>query len=97
MVYMLYHAGDNDVESQRKGIVMMVWPGPANDWRTRGNFKPDQRSRYLANIRHQVTAVRYAAYHFCMTDSPVLRLIRNFVILCGHLSQPRMKVHIGTI
>jgi hypothetical protein len=91
---MAYAAGD-DIESQRKGIVMIVWPGgPGNAWLS--PLKADARAGHLATKRHEVTPIRYASYHFCMTDNPVYRIIRNFIVLCGNVSKSRMKFHIGT-
>lgn len=94
---MLYAAGNDDLESQRKGIVMIVWSGgPGKDWKIA--HIPDARARHLATIRHEVTAIRYAAYHFCIGDNPILRLIRNFIVFCGGgLSKSRMQFHIGTL
>jgi hypothetical protein len=87
-----------DVESQRKGVVLVVWPGgPGNDWK--GLDTSDRRSRHLLSQRHEVLPIRFAGYHYCMPDNPIFRLIRSFAILYGGLGgemKARMRFHIGT-
>lgn len=86
-----------DVESQQKGVVLVVWPGGSgNDWKFEQARNP--RAYYLLKIRHEVIPMRFAAYHYCMPDNPVFRLIRSFAVLFmgmdGRLKN-RMRLHIG--
>jgi len=95
LIYMSYCVGENDVKSQQKGILIIVYPGgPGKDWTSR-RYTPNKRARHLVNIKHQVIAVRYSAYHFCMMDNTIFRLIQNFIVFCSHLSKSRMKLRIG--
>ena len=94
-MYVTYAAGD-DIESQRKGMVTIVLPGgPGNAWLS--PLKVDARAGHLASKRHEVTPIRCASFHFCMTDNPVYRIIRDFVVLCGNMPNSRMKFHMGTL
>ena len=90
----------DDVESQKKGIIMIVWPGgPGADWAMGGEGKRDARARHLINQRHEVIPARFAGYHYCMPDSVTFRLIRSFLILYGGVNQgmrSRMRFHVGT-
>jgi hypothetical protein len=87
-----------DVETQRKGVVLVVWPGgPGKDWKA---LQPsDKRVRHLVTQRHEVIPIRFAGYHFCMPDNPIFRLIRSFAVLftgMGGGLKSRMRFHIGT-
>ena len=94
-MYVTYAAGD-DIESQRKGMVTIVLPGgPGNAWLS--PLKVDARAGHLASKRHEVTPIRCASFHFCMTDNPVYRIIRDFVVLCDYIPKSRMKFHMGTL
>ena len=79
-----------DIESQKRGVVLIVWPGgPGKDWK--GLDKADRRSFHLLSQRHEVLPIRFAGYHYCMPDNP----------LSGHVGlgsgiKARMKFHIGT-
>jgi hypothetical protein len=89
-----------DIESQKRGVVLIVWPGgPGKDWK--GLDKADRRSFHLLSQRHEVLPIRFAGYHYCMPDNPIFRLIRSFAVLSGHVGlgsgiKARMKFHIGT-
>lgn len=96
----LYHytamVATEDVESQRRGVVLVVWPGGAGkDWSKRQ--LPDKRARHLVTRRHEVIPMRYAGYHYCMPEIPVFRLVRAFAVLYVIRSEikSRMKFHIG--
>ena len=98
----LYHytamVATEDVESQRRGVVLVVWPGGAGkDWSKRQ--LPDKRARHLVTRRHEVIPMRYAGYHYCMPEIPVFRLVRAFAVLYVIRSEikSRMKFHIGTL
>lgn len=86
-----------DVETQRKGLVLVVWPGgPGKDWRKRR--QQDSRATHLLSQRHEVLPIRFAGYHYCMPDDPIFRLIRSFAVLYGGMGgmKSRMRFHIGT-
>lgn len=86
-----------DVETQRKGVVLVVWPGgPGKDWK---QLQPsDKRARHLITQRHEVVPMRFAGYHYCMPDDTIFRLIRSFAVLFGGFGgemTSRMRFHIG--
>ncbi|OEU08687.1 hypothetical protein FRACYDRAFT_249587 [Fragilariopsis cylindrus CCMP1102] len=77
-----------------KGMVTIVLPGgPGNAWLS--PLKVNARAGHLATKRHEVTPIRCASFHFCMTDNPVYRIIRDFVVLCDYIPKSRMKFHMG--
>eukprot|EP00533_Pseudo-nitzschia_delicatissima_P011848 CAMPEP_0197278310 /NCGR_PEP_ID=MMETSP1432-20130617/18458_1 /TAXON_ID=44447 /ORGANISM="Pseudo-nitzschia delicatissima, Strain UNC1205" /LENGTH=478 /DNA_ID=CAMNT_0042744663 /DNA_START=79 /DNA_END=1515 /DNA_ORIENTATION=- len=85
-----------DVETQRKGLILVVWPGgPGKDWKIRR--QQESRAPHLLSQRHEVLPIRIAGYHYYMPDDPIFRLIRSFVVLYGGIGgmKSRMRFHIG--
>jgi hypothetical protein len=97
----IYHymmtTASNDIETQKKGVILIVWPGgAAKDWKI--PREPSSRARHLSSQRHDVVPVRYAAYHYCMHDNPILRAVRSVAILyggSGRMTKSRIRMHMG--
>lgn len=86
-----------DVETQSKGIIVIMWPVPEialrhlkNDLRNKEQTIKDQTKNYLG------ACVRAAAYHFCVPDNFLMSVLRKiFAITIGKDSRVRIKFHSG--
>ena len=88
-------AASDDVETQRKGITSIIWPGKkVPDGDTVQNVKFD-RVMFLKRV-YENLPIRTCSLHFCMPDTPLCRLMQPlFVLSLSHYMQ-RMKFHVGT-
>jgi hypothetical protein len=95
MIYLLLAASD-DVESQRKGITSVVWPGV--------KFKPKEESSrlkldrivFMKNV-YASLPIRTASLHFCFPDSPFINVYRAMLFLSMPTFRIRMKFHSGKL
>jgi len=83
----------NDVESQRKGMVNVLWP--------EGDFSEIQMplhndSRNLLKKVIAAAPLRLVAVHICFPDTLYFNLLRSFLILTFSSQRSRMKFHVGT-
>mmetsp|Transcript_27936 Transcript_27936/g.75956 ORF Transcript_27936/g.75956 Transcript_27936/m.75956 type:complete len:329 (+) Transcript_27936:479-1465(+) len=83
----------NDLESQRKGMVLLAMP--------EGDFSETplplfKDSRRLLSITFASTPIRIAAIHICFPDTLYFRLIRSFLVLSVPFRNHRLKAHTGT-
>ncbi len=85
-----------DVETQTKGIIVIMWPNPEialkhmkNDLRNKERTIENQTIYYLGSC------VRAAAYHFCVPDNFLMSVLTKiFAITIGN-SRVRIKFHSG--
>jgi hypothetical protein len=88
-------AASDDVETQRKGITSIVWPGRkpyAGD--ETASVKWDRilfMKRIYANL-----PIRTCSIHFCLPDTPIFQIMRSLIILSMPAYRQRMKFHVGT-
>lgn len=86
-LYLSWTAGD-DVQTQRQGIVFLVWFSEAMNMK-RGGMK-------IIKDR-DIHSVRASAIHICSPDTPFHRLRRALVTMnVGPVARTQMKVHLGT-
>lgn len=74
---MLYSAGTNDIDSQRKGVVTVLWGQTANGFRTSSALSEDAVSA-RTQLR-EARPLRASAIHMCFADTPIFRLIQKMV------------------
>jgi hypothetical protein len=79
-----------DVESQRKGLVFVVWPGPQLSMPS----APGPRDHVEFQRVFESSPMRIVALHICFPDTPIYRLIRSvFAVGLGAQLRQRLKFH----
>ena len=93
MAYFLYYCAVDDTESQRKGLIIVAWPGTS----AASQFSlPDRREHLMANRIFQSIPFRLVGMHFCLPDTPVYRFIRSVLTLgLGSNNRVRTQIHNG--
>lgn len=94
LLYFLWIAG-GDVESQQKGIVLLLWPNPdiADSLKLR---YPINRGGDLVKSVFECVPVRVAAFHFCTPEnSPFFQVLRSVFALTLGRKRSRLKFHSG--
>jgi len=87
-------AASEDVETQRKGITSIVWPGKKVPTEDRlSNVKVD-RIMFLKGV-YESLPVRTCSIHFCIPETPFFQVMRTLFILTMAQFTTRMKFHIG--
>jgi len=87
-------AASEDVETQRKGITSIVWPGKKLPTEDRvSNVKVD-RIMFLKGV-YESLPVRTCSIHFCIPETPFFQVMRTLFILTLSQFTTRMKFHIG--
>ena len=85
-------AASEDLESQRKGVVFLVWPGNFANVRK----IPNQRDRALHTKCNDAAPIRVAAVHFCFPNEPFFHLLRSIMAMTMSLTyRLRLKFHVG--
>jgi hypothetical protein len=81
-----------DVESQQKGVVFLVWPGNTSSMRN----IPSQKDRTLHVKCNDAAPIRIAAVHFCFPNEPFFHLLRSVMAMTlGINYRLRLKFHVG--
>jgi len=95
VLYTLLIAVD-DLESQQKGIVVVLWPDRdiANTIKSR---HPIINSSQLYGTIFKAVPVRVSAFHFCTPDTiPFFKVLRSvFVLVVDKVDRSRVKFHTG--
>lgn len=86
VMYMMFVAGD-DIETQRNGMIVVLWPGLQTP-------KPSN-SRFLRFIGKVMKAIptRFACFHMCFPSTKLFRLMRTTLSIATIAT--RVKVHTG--
>ena len=87
---MLYSLSD-DVESQRKGIIVVCWTGS----NTSITSLPTQADIALIKRMHEGTPIRTCSVHFCLPDKPYLHAMRAMIAMSLGDARSRLRFHIG--
>eukprot|EP00535_Pseudo-nitzschia_heimii_P003210 CAMPEP_0197176676 /NCGR_PEP_ID=MMETSP1423-20130617/2519_1 /TAXON_ID=476441 /ORGANISM="Pseudo-nitzschia heimii, Strain UNC1101" /LENGTH=501 /DNA_ID=CAMNT_0042626077 /DNA_START=326 /DNA_END=1831 /DNA_ORIENTATION=- len=90
--FYFWMAVSEDVESQQKGVVFLVWPG------SNPSFKsiPNQKDRTLHMKCNTAAPIRIAAVHFCFPNETFYHLLRSIYAMTLSLSyRLRLKFHVG--
>jgi len=94
VLYLLVIAGD-DVESQQKGIIFLIWPNPDIAKSLKLRYPINSGGR-LVQMVLQCAPIRIAACHFCTPpNDPFYRIIHSVLALCMDGTRSRLKFHSG--
>jgi len=97
IIYLCYMAGTNDVDTQRKGIVIVVW------CQDDGGFPLDLFSKPMHKWPHkqmcQARTMRASAVHLCGPNTAFYKLLQKlaFSSFLGHHDKmdARFRIHVG--
>lgn len=85
-------AAAEDVESQQKGVVFLVWPGTSQSIKN----IPCQKERMLHMKCNGAAPIRIAAVHFCFPNEPFYHFLRSIhAMSMGRAYRLRLKFHVG--
>ena len=88
-MYISWAVGYKDVETQRKGQIILVWYDRSFSIRY-------SRVRVLLNRWDAYKSTRVTAIHICSPDTPHYRLRRGLAVMrIGHENRSRLRVHLG--
>ena len=85
-------AASESVESQRKGIVKIIYPTNLNVDRSTIQSLPSPEERKIAETMNDAIPIRVVALHFCVPDTFMSRLFRAMLILSFSRSEGRFRV-----
>jgi hypothetical protein len=92
-LYLVYAMTD-DVESQRKGSLLIIWVGSNNFL----GAVPTWDNVEIFKRLDEGYPLRACCHHFCLPDKPYFHALRSMYALThGTSSRPRLKFHVGTI
>jgi hypothetical protein len=87
-LYLTYVAGE-DIETQKHGIVVLVWFDAAWEHISKRPLVSAQTSRVLA------LGVRVSSAHLCTPDTPLYRFRRSIMVMRLGKEKSRVKIHLG--
>lgn len=93
LIYIIFVASE-DVETQRKGLTSIIWPGtkqPEED--EVGNLKFN-RILFMKRV-FECLPVRTCSIHFSLSNTPFYQTARTLLILSMPQFVTRMKCHVG--
>lgn len=93
IIYLNWAASD-DVESQRKGMTSIVWPGSTSTAGDDSSGLKLNRIIFMKRI-YESLPIRTCSIHMCLPDTPIHHAIRSVLILSMTPFRHRMKFHVG--
>jgi hypothetical protein len=94
--FYFWMAASNDVETQQKGVVFLVWPTINKEGTTISQMIPNQTDRKLHIKCNEAAPIRICAVHFCFPNTPVFHLLRSVMTMTLGVSyRNRLKFHVG--
>jgi len=91
-LYMFYVVTD-DIETQRRGVVFVIWPGPTNEFKL--SF-PDKKEHVTGARIFESSPIRICAIHFCIRDGPVANMIKaGLILMMGEENRSRIRLDSG--
>ena len=94
ILYYLMWVASEDVETQSKGIIVVIWP--VSDVAIK-HLRNKERLIESQKKQFQGACVRVCAYHFCVPNNPFFHVLKMvFVMSLDNCSRSRVKFHIGT-
>jgi len=89
-LYLLTVAGECE-ESQRKGVVFVLWPGRSTNIRV-----PESEERCICRMSFAAFPLRVVSFQVCWPDTPFFHLVRSFfVLVMGANIRVRVNFHSG--
>eukprot|EP00529_Nitzschia_sp_RCC80_P010799 CAMPEP_0113454234 /NCGR_PEP_ID=MMETSP0014_2-20120614/7759_1 /TAXON_ID=2857 /ORGANISM="Nitzschia sp." /LENGTH=625 /DNA_ID=CAMNT_0000345635 /DNA_START=20 /DNA_END=1897 /DNA_ORIENTATION=- /assembly_acc=CAM_ASM_000159 len=89
-VYMFFVATD-DVDTQRNGVVIIIWPGP-EDMKL---SSPNRMEHVEGNRIFEAVPMRVCSMHFCFRDTPLYRLIKAGLVMMLGEQKTRFRLLVG--
>ena len=91
-------AAAEDVETQKRGVVVMVWPGTLESYSVSGSgFYFPIHGRQHAIEFQMAFPLRLVCMHFGYASSPLFKLMRIFLVaIMEHQSRVRFNSITGT-
>ena len=90
--FYFWMSASEDVESQQKGVVFLVWPGNSASFKT----IPNQTDRSLHMKCNNAAPLRIAAVHFCFPNALFYHMLRSIYAMTLNQSyRLRLKFHVG--
>lgn len=89
----MFYCVTDDLETQRRGIVFVIWPGPTKDWQL---TVPDKKEHIVGGKVFASMPARICAVHFCCRDGPVFRVIKACFALMLGKDRSRIRFDTGT-
>jgi len=90
--FYFWMTASEDVESQQKGVVFLVWPGPNESL---GRI-PNPTDRSLHQKCNDAAPIRIVAVHFCVPNKPFFHLLRSIMTFTlGLHYRLRLRFHVG--
>jgi len=86
MLYLNWVAG-NDVETQKKGIVIVVWFDHV--------FKISRRPKNIVYKDHEVSTLVASAIHICSPDTPLFRFRQAVAVIRIGRARRYIRTHLG--
>ncbi|OEU23355.1 hypothetical protein FRACYDRAFT_233528 [Fragilariopsis cylindrus CCMP1102] len=103
--FYFWMVASNDVETQQKGVVFLVYPTISKKDGGSGSSKgatisqmmlPNQIDRILHKKCNEAAPIRIAAVHFCLPNTPFFHLLRSVMTMTLPVSyRNRLKFHVG--
>lgn len=99
VLFYLWVVAANDVESQRKGMIVVSYSGPKIVTINENNRTKQSKFHQSRVTTHVVVAstvpMRPAAIHFCMPDKPIFQLLSQIYGMALGNWNARVKFHLG--
>lgn len=84
-------AATDDVETQRKGVVIVIWPGPAD---VRFSF-PNSKEHVEGSRIFDTVPMRVCSLHFCFRDTPLFFSFKAILVLILGDQKTRLRLLVG--
>jgi len=92
--FYFWMAASEDIESQQKGVVFLVWPGTSSSVLN----LPCRNDRILHMKCNQAAPIRIAAVHFCFPNETFFHLLRSMMAMTLAINyRYRLKFHVGEV
>jgi hypothetical protein len=89
----MFYVVTDDVETQRRGVVFIIWPGPTNDLKL--SF-PDKKEHITGARIFEAAPIRMCAFHFCIRDGPAATMIKaGLTLMMGEDNRSRIRFDSG--
>ncbi|KAL3935648.1 MAG: hypothetical protein SGARI_002886 [Bacillariaceae sp.] len=89
----MFYVVTDDVETQRRGVVFIIWPGPTNDLKL---ASPDKKEHVTGQRIFGYSPIRICAFHFCIREGPMASMIKaGLTLMLGSDNRSRVRFDSG--